>query len=121
MATFKQNTVENTDYSTMDGAESGFGKRDKTVLEAAFSASPLYATDATYNTEDTVIDLAKEMLQGEKTGMGFTDEFGNIQGSSAYYASADDINLNYVAKDGAPLNDVAGNTKTIDDLPFGGG
>jgi hypothetical protein len=122
MATFKQNTVENTDYSAMAGTESGFGKRDDKVLKAAFKASPLY-TDKTYNNEAAVEDLGEEVLQGEFNKLKFTDNFGNIIASSTYYSTVSDINLNYVnAADGKSLNDVANNNgKTTEAGEFGTG
>ena len=126
MSTFKQHTAHaNNQYSTMEKASEGFGKRDETVLSSAFPESPyLYATDLAAVT-DVINKLGEDIFQGtDPTGPHVIN--GEVQGATAYWGQIDvesgqkDIDINYK---NAP--DVAANTKTTDAagvaLPFGEG
>jgi hypothetical protein len=115
MATFKQNTVKNTDYSKMIGTESGFGKRDDAILGAAFTSAGL-------PTPEEVTQQCKDILQGEGDKI-FVDPKGNIISGSDYWGTIDHegvpkthININYI---NAP--DITNNDKDADGNNFGDG
>lgn len=115
MSLYKHHTTENTDTSGMDGTESGFGKRDDTVLSAAFTAD--------IPTAEEITAQCKEILQGEGDGThvdpnGYVLNADNYWGKIEVEGAQELININYVA---AP--DISGNTATDDSTPltFGAG
>ena len=92
MSLYKHHTTENTDYSSMDGTESGFGKRDDTVLGAAFATDVPSASDITTQ--------GKEILQGDGDGThvdtdGYVLNADNYWGKIEVEGTQQPININY--------------------------